>query len=539
MSIKKLVIKNYKSIARATIELNEDINIFVGENDSGKSTILEAVSIVTTGKLNGMAFEKQIKVNLFNQLVREKYINSLSDTDIIEPPQIIIEAYLDIEDKKYSGTNNELREDCPGIRVELAFNDAYTDIYKNMLKDKEIFDIPVEFYTVSYQYFSSEPVVYRFSPIKGVFIDTTRKDYSYIVDKFVANNITTYLNQQERTDLSTAYRKSRHDFQNNVVVKQLNKSISKNVKIDNKEVSIDLHEDTVDEWKNQMSIRVEKIPFENIGFGTQNTIKIELAIKNSSEQVNIVMMEEPENNLSYTNMTKLVKRVIESNGKQVFISTHSSYVANKLDLGKIFLLNTGKIKALNQLSKETKRYFKKLPGYDTLRIVLAEKVVLVEGPTDELIFQRAYIDEHGVVPIANGIDVIVVDALAFKHYCDIAILLDKKVIIITDNDGDIKTNIQNKYTDYLGKGNLNFIYEKDENLNTIEPSVLEVNCDNGIPSDVFKEVISKKKSMMSKNKQEILSFMEKNKVEWAMRVFDSEKKINYPEYIKNAIRQCN
>ena len=539
MSIKKLVIKNYKSIARATIELNEDINIFVGENDSGKSTILEAVSIVTTGKLNGMAFEKQIKVNLFNQLVREKYINSLSDTDIIEPPQIIIEAYLDIEDKKYSGTNNELREDCPGIRVELAFNDAYTDIYKNMLKDKEIFDIPVEFYTVSYQYFSSEPVVYRFSPIKGVFIDTIRKDYSYIVDKFVANNITTYLNQQERTDLSTAYRKSRHDFQNNVVVKQLNKSISKNVKIDNKEVSIDLHEDTVDEWKNQMSIRVEKIPFENIGFGTQNTIKIELAIKNSSEQVNIVMMEEPENNLSYTNMTKLVKRVIESNGKQVFISTHSSYVANKLDLGKIFLLNTGKIKALNQLSKETKRYFKKLPGYDTLRIVLAEKVVLVEGPTDELIFQRAYIDEHGVVPIANGIDVIVVDALAFKHYCDIAILLDKKVIIITDNDGDIKTNIQNKYTDYLGKENLNFIYEKDENLNTIEPSVLEVNCDNGIPSDVFKEVISKKKSMMSKNKQEILSFMEKNKVEWAMRVFDSEKKINYPEYIKNAIRQCN
>ena len=238
-------------------------------------------------------------------------------------------------------------------------------------------------------------------------------------------------------------------------------------------------------------------------------------------------------------MTKLVKRVIESNGKQVFISTHSSYVANKLDLGKIFLLNTGKIKALNQLSKETKRYFKKLPGYDTLRIVLAEKVVLVEGPTDELIFQRAYIDEHGVVPIANGIDVIVVDALAFKHYCDIAILLDKKVIIITDNDGDIKTNIQNKYTDYLGKENLNFIYEKDENLNTIEPSVLEVNCDNGIPSDVFKEVISKKKSMMSKNKQEILSFMEKNKVEWAMRVFDSEKKINYPEYIKNAIRQCN
>lgn len=524
----------------SVIELNDDINIFVGENDSGKSTILEAVSIVTTGRLNGVAFERQIKANIFNQSVRDKYIQSLKDVqNVDESPRIIIEAYLDIEDKKYAGTNNELREDCPGIRVELALNDTYADTYKQMLKDNEIFDIPVEFYTVSYHYFSSEPVVYRFSPVKGVFIDTTRKDYSYVVDKFVTDNITTYLNSQERTDLSTAYRKSRHTFQKNEVVKQLNESIRQNVKVNDKDVSIDLREDNVDEWKNQMSVVVEKTPFENIGFGTQNAIKIELAIKNSREQVNVVMMEEPENNLSYTNMTKLVKRVIESEGKQVFISTHSSYVANKLDLGKIFLLNMGKIEPLAQLPQETKDYFKKLPGYDTLRVVLAEKVILVEGPTDELIIQRAYVDEYGVLPITKGIDVIVVDSLAFKRYCDIAVLLNKSVIIFTDNDGNIKTNIEDKYADYIGKDNLTFIYEENEQLNTIEPSVLEVNCENGEPSATFREVISKRNSMMSKSKLEILEFMKNNKAEWALRVFDSEKKINYPEYIKNAIKQCN
>lgn len=540
MSIKKLVIKNYKSIEMSVIELNNDINIFVGENDSGKSTILEAVSIVTTGRLNGVAFERQIKANIFNQSVRDKYIGSLNDVqNVDEPPRIIIEAYLDIDDKKYAGTNNELGEDCPGIRMELALNEIYADTYKQMLKDNEIFDIPVEFYTVSYHYFSSEPVVYRFSPVKGVFIDTTRKDYSYVVDKFVTNNITTYLNSQEQTDLSTAYRKSRHTFQKNEVVKQLNESIRQNVRINDKDVSIDLREDNIDEWKNQMSVIVEKIPFENIGFGTQNAIKIELAIKNSREQVNVVMMEEPENNLSYTNMTKLVKRVIESEGKQVFISTHSSYVANKLDLGKIFLLNKGKIEPLAQLPQETKDYFKKLPGYDTLRVVLAEKVILVEGPTDELIIQRAYVDEYGVIPITHGVDVIVVDSLAFKRYCDIAVLLNKSVIIVTDNDGSIKNNIEAKYADYMGKDNLTFIYEENEQLNTIEPSVLEVNCENGEPSATFREVISKRNSMMSKSKQEILDFMKNNKAEWALRVFDSEKEINYPEYIKNAIKQCN
>lgn len=295
------------------------------------------------------------------------------------PPVIIIEAYLDIEDAAFIGTNNELRENCAGIRMELAFDSEYSDAYKQMLKDGEIYDIPIEFYTVSYHYFKGTPVVYRYAPVKGTFIDTTRKDYSYVMDKFVTSNIATYLTTKEQTDLSTAYRKSRHAFQENAVVKQLNRSMKKNVKVNERSVAVDLREDNIDEWKHQMSIIVESIPFENIGFGTQNSIKIELAIKNSKEQVNLIMMEEPENNLSYTNMTRLIDHIIQSEGKQIFISTHSSYIANKLNLGNIFLLYNGKIKSMSELPDGTKRYFTKLPGYDTLRAVLAEKVILVEG----------------------------------------------------------------------------------------------------------------------------------------------------------------
>lgn len=93
--------------------------------------------------------------------------------------------------------------------------------------------------------------------------------------------------------------------------------------------------------------------------------------------------------------------------------------------------------------------------------------------------------------------------------------------------------------EYLDKTNLVFKYEENEMLNTIEPSVLEVNCKNGDPTEIFKKVISKNGSMKSKNKQEVLSFMTKNKAEWALRVLESEDKINYPEYIKDAIKQYN
>jgi predicted ATP-dependent endonuclease of OLD family len=190
------------------------------------------------------------------------------------------------------------------------------------------------------------------------------------------------------------------------------------------------------------------------------------------------------------------------------------------------------------LNAETKKYFVKLPGYDTLRFILAEKVILVEGPTDDLIIQRAYKDKYGKLPIEDRIDIIVVDSLAFKRHCDIAVLMQKEVVVVTDNDGSIQTSIKDKYADYLPYSFLTFIYEHNEDLNTIEPSVLDVNCDgNGDVNDSFKQVISANGSMMKKSKDEILHFMINNKAEWAFRVFESTSTIVYPEYIKNVIEQ--
>jgi putative ATP-dependent endonuclease of OLD family len=74
-------------------------------------------------------------------------------------------------------------------------------------------------------------------------------------------------------------------------------------------------------------------------------------------------------------------------------------------------------------------------GYDTLRVVLAKRVILVEGPSDELIVQRAYRDAHGCLPIEDGVDVINVRGLSFARFLDIAKPLGKRVGVLTDNDG--------------------------------------------------------------------------------------------------------
>jgi predicted ATP-dependent endonuclease of OLD family len=539
MVIERIILNNFRLIKHADFCVNNDMNIFVGDNDSGKSTLLEAIAILTSGKLNGYPFERQLKANLFNDEVRQSYIASLRNYPAVEePPKMLFEAYCTDSENcaDYKGQNNSLGEDCPGIRIVVKFNSVYEPTYKRMLEQREVYDIPVEFYSVSYCYFKGEPVAYRFCPLKTAFIDTTRKDYARVVDRFVSENITAYLSKQEQIDLSTAYRKSRNDFHTHDLVEKLNENVKENVHIGDRSLSIDLREEEIDEWKRQMSVVVDSTPFENIGFGSQNTIKVELAIKHSADQVNTILMEEPENNLSFINMTKLIQRIHESQDKQIFISTHSSYVANKLELRKLLLVRAGDVFAFKDLPEDTVRYFNKLPGYDTLRLVLADKVILVEGATEELVLQRAYLDKHNKLPSGDGIDIIAVNSLAFKRYCDIAILMDKPVCIVTDNDGDIAANVTQKYDGYIDKDCLIFSYEHDEALKTIEPSIVAVNLDDtDSPTESFLKAISKNNSVKGKTAQEATDFMRNNKVEWAMRIFDSTERINYPEYINHVI----
>lgn len=152
MKITKLIIKNYKIFRCRTIILNENINIFVGDNDSGKSTILEALSIVTCSRLNGVSLDRQLTVNLFNSLSRHEYIESVNNGTTMSPPSMEIEAYCEKSDEfaYLQGTNNSCSEDCPGVKVLIEFDSEYSTTYKSLLSQKNVFDIPLEFYKLRY-----------------------------------------------------------------------------------------------------------------------------------------------------------------------------------------------------------------------------------------------------------------------------------------------------------------------------------------------------------------------------------------------------
>ena len=67
MPIKKVRITNFKHFKDTfTIELDEGVNILVGKNGEGKSTILEAINLALTGFYHGRAVSRELSQYLFN-----------------------------------------------------------------------------------------------------------------------------------------------------------------------------------------------------------------------------------------------------------------------------------------------------------------------------------------------------------------------------------------------------------------------------------------------------------------------------------------
>lgn len=161
--IKKIFIQNYKTFGQFDLDFNNELNIIVGDNEVGKSTILEAINLALTKRLNGRLIEYELTPYLFNNECVDKYVKSLKKGETAPLPEILIELYL--EDKpEFSymrGTMNSKKEDCAGIKIEIVFDEDYKEEYENLIKNLDkITLIPSEFYKIQWYSFANNAQKY-------------------------------------------------------------------------------------------------------------------------------------------------------------------------------------------------------------------------------------------------------------------------------------------------------------------------------------------------------------------------------------------
>jgi putative ATP-dependent endonuclease of OLD family len=544
VNIKKVNIENFKSYkGKFSIELNSGINILVGDNEAGKSTILEAIHLALTGILNGKYLKNELTQYLFNNDVIQEYVISLKGEYPLKLPSIIIELFLDGEEFViFEGDKNSQKKSNRGFTLEIAFDEKYKSEYEQLINIGNIKTIPIEYYEINWTSFARESITTRSIPLKSALIDSSNNRFQNGSDVYISRIIKDFLEPKEIVDISQAHRKMKESFIDDKSIININSRLKDAINISQKEVTLSVDLSSKNAWENSLITYLDNVPFHYIGKGEQCIVKTKLALGHKkAKEANLILLEEPENHLSHTKLNELVYDIKTKSGeKQILISTHSSFVANKLGLNHLILLNNKKTLKLDDLSDDSKRFFEKLSGYNTLRLLLCKKAILVEGDSDELIVQKAYmIKNNGKLPIQNGIDVISVGT-SFLRFLEIAEKINKRVIVVTDNDGDVEA-LKVKYENYLGKNkkeNIKICYDEmiDEgdykigkkpfNYNTLEPKILKVNG-----KDKLNLIFGKK----YENVDDLHKYMKTNKTECAIKIFDTEEEIIIPQYILESI----
>lgn len=544
MAIEKVIIQNFKKFKNPfEIKFNENINLLVGDNESGKSTILEAIHVALTGIYAGRSIRNQLSAYFFNREVVEEYLASVEAGHPTAPPEIMIELYFKSGTlPEYEGNGNSKKSDgIEGIRFSISFSDKFNAEYESLIKTQKLVSLPIEFYEAKWFSFSRDEKMPRFIPIKSVMIDSSNYRYQNGSDVYISRVVKDFLEPEDITAITQAHRNMIDEFAQNEAIQLINEKISAASTVMNGKLSLSADQGVQNSWESSLVTQVDGIPFANAGKGAQCIIKTQLALSHKqAEKASIILIEEPESHLSFSRLSELMG-VIEkaASGRQIIASTHSSFVANKLGLENLILLSDNNCCSMQSLKKETFEFFKKVAGYDTLRLILCKKSILVEGDSDELVVQRAYMDTHeGRLPIQDGIDVMTVRGVTFKRYLEIARILNKETAVVTDNDGNIEA-VKKKYKEYeeipfihicvdevVDTGDLK-LSGKDFNYNTLEPKILK---ENGL--EVMNNIFGTKYD----TDDEMHKYMHAHKTDCAIAIFESATKIKYPEYIMRALK---
>ena len=515
--IEKIKLENFKRFRSITVPLYQDLNVIVGENESGKSTILSAINYALSGnknKIEAIGFDK-----LINDQVVKDFLSS--DKKYEDLPKLSIELYLNEQhNPDLNGKNNSDDIECDGLKMECIPNDELGKEIKEILEQKEA-NFPFEYYTVKFSTFQGDGFTGYKKYIRYILIDNSLVSNEYAAREYVSDMYSTYIQGAEKNKHQHEYRKAKVVLRDNIL-RDLNARI--------KDYSFALKHDSKANLMTDLTLTQEDIGIESKGKGTQCFIKTEFVLKKadsgSSNGIDIALIEEPENHLSHINMKRLIKKIEASDDKQLIIATHSNLISARLDLRKTILLHSSSDAPtiLNDLTEQTAEFFMKAPDHRVLDFVLSKKAILVEGDAEFILMEEFFKNITDSTLENSDVHVLSVGGTSFKRYLEISNLLNIKTAVIRDNDGDYQSNCVDNYSDFVSD-DIKVFSDQNPNRSTFEVCLYEDNkefCDGLFTAD--------RKTLTVKE------YMLKNKTEAAFNILTKmDDKFVVPEYIKDAV----
>ena len=517
--LKRMKIIGFKKFENFDINFNKETNILVGDNESGKSTILEAIDIVLTQKYRN--YDKYI----VKELINENLIKKFKDSPKIENlPYITIDLEFQLDDIPNSALyygmlhgfeNNNLYF---GIRFKCEIP---LDVSSELVPIISLGQIPYEYYQMTWNTFQGDSYNLIKKPINFLLIDNDNIDSNNSFNYYNRSLFTSNHDNKLQSEIKSKFRIEINKAFNELPINNVNEH--QKFGINEKKVI----------FENILTVLDDNIPVENKGKGKENIIKTKIALDKKVGKVDVLGIEEPENHLSYQNLKIMIEEIKEQTGKQLIITTHESMIANSLNLKNILWIKDKKAESLNNIPDDDCKFFLKSSNNNMLQYILSKKVLLVEGPTEFMLIPIIFEKLYNISLDKAGISIIDCGGVKYKRYLEIANKMNKKVAVLTDNDKK-QSNIE-----YMISYN-----SKNENIKIFMDSSLDnwtwEACFYNINTEKFNTLIDIDENANylyhGVNYGKVLGKMLNNKVEIAYQMSNNDFDYMIPNYIKECLK---
>lgn len=421
-----LEIKNFRGIKDFKQEFfQEKLVCLVGRGDSGKSTILDAISYVLSSNWN-ITF----------------YDSDFYNCDIEEPIEITANL-VDLPDF--------LLKDRYGFQIR-GFN-PITGLIEDEIGDESLPAMTIRLLVDKELEPSWTLINGRTEPLH-ITASTRAKLNSFLISDYTDNHFSwgkgkplyTILRQEleddsteEKNIILEALREAKTKIDENsfedfssVIEKVVQASKEFGIKLPNTKTTIDFKDISIKD--NRVCLHDNQIPFRQKGKGSKRLISI--AIQSIIADIGgIVMIDEIEQGLEPDRIKHLIRNLERKRSGQIFITTHSQNVIEELDASNIFLVgnNNGNCSVI-KCNEQFQSIVRACP-----EAMYAKKVIVCEGKT-ELGICRA-MDEYrisiGLPSFAeNGVVYALGEGTNFSTRAERLFKLNKPVCIFCDSDVD-------------------------------------------------------------------------------------------------------
>lgn len=376
--IKSLHIEGFKKFPVLDIEFNEYMNILVGENEAGKSTILDALKIVLNQQYRNA--DKSVLRDLFNTQMITTF---QAEPSVKTLPRICIEVELVLDFDQNNASyfygevygKREQKDEKFGVRFECKYDEELGSGMEHTILEGKI---PYEYYSLTWTTFANRPYQIIKRPLNFLSIDTTSSAATQSFNYYNRTLFTSRYDEATRAKARNEFRLKLEEAFDSANLPPI--SEKQKFGVDSKKVVLE----------NILSVYEDSIPLENRGSGMESLIKTQIALDRANG-LDVILMEEPENHLSFSTLRKMLEEISkQQKNSQIIVATHNNMIVSRLNLNNVLWITEGDVKSLADVDESVAEFFVRADDNAFLQLLLSKKVFLVEGATEFLLLPKFY-----------------------------------------------------------------------------------------------------------------------------------------------------